>query len=194
MSQASGVNEYMSQASGVNRHMSQTAAQKSPQQRDQTPITASSVILFDTCVWVDFFTNRYGTASDVAHIIDYIDSREAKLATSVMSAKDVFFLVQAYLKRLTPPDEQVRQAPARKHVAWACVKDIRQRSTIIGADVADIVEAECLRSIHDDLEDNLALAAAKRVQASILVTEDKQLQARAAVPSFGIKELAALIV
>ena len=70
---------------------------------------------------------------------------------------------------------------AIRQLAWGCMRNMNEVATPIGADVSDIWLADKYLKIHPDFEDNLVLAACRRVKADFLVTNDAQLIAHADV-------------
>ena len=59
---------------------------------------------------------------------------------------------------------------------------MRKQATAVGADESDLWTACNLRSVHNDLEDNLVVAAAQRADATYLVTNDEALIKHAPSP------------
>ena len=148
------------------------------------------VIVFDTNVWVDYFTNRYGTARQVGDILRAAAEAGAAIVSTVGSAKDVYYLVKRYLKCNRSVEQTMSTAHAQREVAWACVREMRRLSVVVDYGVADVIEAEYAKRLHDDFEDDLILAAARHAKADILVTNDAELRAHAPLPAFGVAELA----
>ena len=92
--------------------------------------------------------------------------------------KDVFYLIATTFKRDTRAQNgKLTQSDAAvaTEIAWGCVNSIREQATAVGADESDIWMACKLHSVHNDLEDNLVVAAAKRANATYLITNDDSL-------------------
>lgn len=66
-------------------------------------------------------------------------------------------------------------AAAASEVAWACLKNLEEIATVVGCDQSDVWLARAQRSLHEDYEDNLVIAAVQRADADWLVTNDDAL-------------------
>lgn len=147
-----------------------------------------SKLLLDTNVWMDsYFKSRSGNAT-AKSLINGAARKSVSLFHTVTIEADVFFLVAAKHKELSrlegPLTEQ--QIAAAREMAWACTEHMERLSTPIGQDLFDLRLAHGFRFAHNDLEDNLVLAAAKRAGVDAVVTSDKRLIAHAtavAVPA-----------
>ena len=135
-------------------------------------------VFLDTNVLVDFELGR-GAARDCADLFALCEAHDIPLAVSVLSLKDVFYLVQAGIKRQSRTDHAgalpQADALAAQEIAWACVRNIDDFATIIGATRPEYREACLLRSLHSDLEDNLVVACALHCGADLFVTSDEDL-------------------
>ncbi len=147
-------------------------------------------VLVHTDVWLDFVTDRRGTASAIAQVFDRVEVAGGALLTSVVSMYELFYALQAYLCAGGDPD---KGAESREQVAWATLRMLRERSTIVGADLGDCFEAEYLRQLHGDFGDDLVMAAAKRGRADILLTGDADLRRHAPMAALGIDEMCAYV-
>ena len=66
-------------------------------------------------------------------------------------------------------------AAASTNNAWEVAEGLNDVATPIAMDAADVWMARKLRSVHNDLEDNLVIAAAERANADYIVTSDAKL-------------------
>ena len=73
------------------------------------------------------------------------------------------------------------------------MRSMREQATAVGADESDLWKACALHSIHNDLEDNLIVAAAQQANASYLVTNDEGLIKHAPVATLTPKDALALL-
>ena len=137
-----------------------------------------SSALVDTNVWLDYFlSSRPGHAEAMSFIL-FAYEHDYPLLYPASIVKDVFYLTVNAFKRdsraqmgaLTPG-----AAGAAAEAAWGCVNSMREQATAVGVDESDLWQACKLRNIHDDLEDNLVVAAAQRAKATYLVTSDETL-------------------
>lgn len=144
------------------------------------------VLLIDTNVWLDYFIAARTNHASAFSLIDYAISRGVQLAYAPHALKDAFYLCQAKAKE-NARDEKgtLSEADARiaADIAWNLVDGIAEHATAIGVDESDVWIARKYRAAHDDLEDNLVLAAAQRSKATFLVTNDERLIKHAPVPA-----------
>lgn len=135
-------------------------------------------MLLDTNVWLDAFLPSR-TGHDVAtSLISLAQATGVSILYPVHVVPDVFYLVFIQVKReirnmLEVADELV--ARAARTTAWECVNAMREIATAVGADNSDVWLACKSEYAHDDVEDNLVLAAAQRSKADCLVTRDRAL-------------------
>lgn len=160
--------------------------------RRSTPCQCPQVLV-DTSVWLDFFTDRAGTAQRIAAILEAIERGGGVILTALPTMIDLFYLVPAYLESELAARGQTAVPSSTKAVAWSCLHMLRERSVIVGADVGDCLEAEFLRQLHDDFGDDLILAAAKRGKADYLLTERASLRQHAPMAALDTAEMCALL-
>lgn len=153
-------------------------------------------LLVDTNVWLDYFlVNRPGHAEATSFMV-FAFEHEHPILYPAAIAKDVFYLTANALKRdarhekgaLTP-----RDASVATEIAWECVNNMREQAGAVGADESDLWKACILRNIHNDLEDNLVVAAAQRANATYLVTNDETLIKHAPVATLTPGDALALL-
>jgi len=143
---------------------------------------AARRILLDTNVWLDAFLPERVARSAAHELISLAPRLNVDLLYPVHIVPDVFYLSFIDIKRLLKgrgPDELVAQAA--RSTAWEYVNAMRSLATAVGADGSDVWLASEWEHVHDDIEDNLVLAAAKRAKADYLVTSDRKLLAHAAL-------------
>lgn len=137
-----------------------------------------SSLLVDTNVWLDYFLSERPGHDEAVSFVAFACERKYPLLYPASIVKDVFYLTANALKRdtrarkgaLAPSD-----AAAATETAWGCVHSMREQATAVGADESDLWMACSLHSIHNDLEDNLVVAAAQRADATYLITSDETL-------------------
>ena len=147
-------------------------------------------LLLDTNVWLDY---ELGTerADTIMKLLREAHRHGARIGIAAHSLKDVFTIVERRLKQLNR--EQMRSVrahmpehhtgPAARSVAWGVVEHILQFAEVVGTDYMDAHMAVKDRVFHDYYEDNLVVAAARRMDADLLVTSDVALQKHAPVPT-----------
>ena len=149
-------------------------------------MNGSSRLLVDTNVWLDNYIPRRAGHDVAAAFFMHARAHEMCLLYPVESLKDVFYLMNAHFKadiRAAGRDIGEAEAAVAKGLAWDCVNNMRDIGRAVGADESDVWLAAKYRSLHDDLEDGLVLAAAQRSRADYLITGDQALIAKSPVPA-----------
>lgn len=155
-----------------------------------------SSLVIDTCVWVDNYLGTRPGSGEARSLLDAAIRLDIDLLYAITSAKDVHYLVAQVLKR-----EQAREgAPltpslvaANKETAWACVENMERNATAVGLDASDVWLAHKFKPVHDDFEDNLVVAAARRAKADYLVTNDERLLRHSPVAALSPRDMLALL-
>ena len=139
-------------------------------------------ILLDTNVWLDAFLPDRFAGSVARELISLALRCGVNLLYPVHIVPDVFYLSFIDIKRLIRgqgTDELVAQAA--RTTAWEYVNTMRETATAVGADESDVWLASRWEYVHNDVEDNMVLAAAKRAKVDYLVSGDKKLLSHAAL-------------
>ena len=155
-----------------------------------------SRVLLDTNVWLDAFDAARSRSRAANELIDACVHKGIDLLYAVGAARDVYYLVGASLKRQARAAGGVlseRQARAISAYAAACVANMDDVATAVGADSSDIWLARKYQRIHEDFEDCLVLAAAQRAKADFLVTSDVALLRHAPVAALSVDDFLALV-
>lgn len=136
-------------------------------------------MVIDTNVWLDYFLGFRAGHRDAVELLNIANELEIAPLCAATTTKDLFYLISADFKRayrcshggaLTPEG-----AAAASEVAWACLKNLEEIATVVGCDQSDVWLARVQRSLHEDYEDNLVIAAVQRADADWLVTNDETL-------------------
>lgn len=155
-----------------------------------------SRVLLDTNVWLDAFDGARPRSHAVNELIDVCVRRGIDLLYAVGTAKDVYYLVGASLKRQArTAGEAVSedQASAIATYAAACVANMDEIATAVGADSSDVWLARKYQRIHADFEGCMVLAAAQRAKADYLVTSDEALLRHSPVAALSVEDFLALV-
>ena len=155
-------------------------------------------IVVDTNVWLDNYLGFRRGNKAAADFIAAARSHEATLLYPVGALQDVFALLVMELKRAArsaAPDKSLgeKDIQAFRRIAWACIDNMREFATAVGADEADLWLASKYRKLTWDLEDSMVLAAAQRAKADYLVTNDKALIAKATVTALTPQDLTVVL-
>ena len=153
------------------------------------------IILVDTNIWVDNYLPNRPLSQASRRFLHAAHDCGMQLAYPVHCIKDVFFLIQAGLKRLKRESGPLSEADAEaiREAGWGCVQNMREFACSVGADESDIWIACRHRALTRDLEDNLVIAAAQRAHARLLVTNDAYLLKHAPVPALSAADALVLI-
>ena len=155
-----------------------------------------SRVLLDTNVWLDAFDGARPRSREANGLIDACVRKGIDLLYAVGTVKDVYYLVGASLKRETRAAGEVLsedQVSAISAYATACIANMDEIATAVGADSSDVWLARKYQRIHADFEDCLVLAAAQRAQADCLVTNDEALLRHAPVAALSAGDFLALV-
>ena len=153
-------------------------------------------ILVDTNVWLDSYLGFRPGCDDARKLFVAGRRAKAEFLYPIGSLQDVFALLIMELKRCARAcGETVDEAAIQtfRTMAWACIDNMRECAHAVGADESDAWLASKYRSINWDLEDNMVLAAAKRMQVDYLVTSDQALISKATVAALTPRDLTAVL-
>lgn len=153
-----------------------------------------SKILLDTNVWLDAFDGARPRSSKTNELIDACEQKGIDLMFAAGSAKDVYYIIGASLKRQARTEEKElseNQARAIATYAAACVSNMSEVATAVGVDASDIWLAQKYQRVHADFEDCLILAAAERAQTDYLVTNDDALLRHAPMAALSVEDFLA---
>ena len=135
-------------------------------------------LLVDTNIWLDYFlANRPGHDAAMSFML-FAHEHGYPLLYPTAIVKDVFYLTANVFKRDIRNENgrlTERDAATATEIAWGCVGNMREQATAVGSDESDLWKACGLRNLHNDLEDNLIVAAAQQSNATYLITSDELL-------------------
>lgn len=152
---------------------------------DVTPLKPRALML-DTCVWVN---SQIGTNSGheaARSLIIAALRQDMTLGIAPHSLASVFYIVHRHLRRLDAADNAAISGDslaAAKETAWGVINSITEYATVIGANGSDARIATLYKSVHDDFEDNLVIAAARRMKADLIVSDDQQFVLHSPLPA-----------
>lgn len=153
-------------------------------------------VLLDTNVWLDAFDgNRAGSAA-ASRLIDACVRKGVSLLYAIGSVKDVYYLVAASLKRQVRAEgEELTEGSVRAIEAYAsaCVSNMAEVATAVGADASDVWLARKYQRLHADFEDCMVLAAAARSKEDYLITNEDALLRHAPVAALSVADFTRLI-
>lgn len=153
------------------------------------------VLLVDTNVWLDIFLPHRPGRTDALAFLEEAEARDASLAYPAHALLDVYQKVRVDNKRWIRESRELTQgdALAVKRMAWDYVALMQEVATAIPVDAHDVALACSFRDVHDDLEDDLVLAACQRAHANYLVTTDTSLATHAPIEAKTPAQMAELL-
>ena len=139
--------------------------------------------IVDTNVWADSFLGHRPGCKSAVEFLGLAATRNVQLLYPVTTLQDLFAIIILELKQKARFEGGLteRGVHAIRHLAWGCVDTVREIACAVGADESDAWLACKYRTVNWDLEDNMVIAAAKRMQVDYLVTSDKGLIEKAPV-------------
>ena len=154
------------------------------------------VLMLDTCIWVN---SQLGTNSGHVAARDLIIAARkqgARLGIAPHSLSNVFYIIYRYLRRLDASATRASSeqfAAAAKEAAWGVINNIMDYAEVVGADGSDARIAALHKEVHDDFEDDLVIAAARRMRADLLVTDDLAFVRHSPLPTMTAEDAVRLI-
>ncbi len=138
------------------------------------------MLVLDTNVWLDDVIVWRAGHQSARRLIAHARAHGIDLVYAITTVKDVYYIAAQQLKKYAREVQGTLTddgAMAAIDSAWDIVEGMGDIATPIGMDAADVWMARKLRTVHNDLEDNLIIAAAERADADYVVTSDRQLLA-----------------
>lgn len=159
--------------------------------------TKPASLLLDTNIWLDYYLGARPGHDLAMRLVGSAVEAGANLLYAISSSKDVYFLMNAGLKRLYREQHggclSEEAALAANETAWGCVSHLEELACPVPCDASDVWVAQKQKPLHSDYEDNLIIAAAKRAQADCLVTSDEALRRHAPVTALSTEDAIAYL-
>lgn len=154
------------------------------------------IMVLDTNVWLDsYLDHREGTA-DARALITFAIENDITLAYAATSTKDVFYIVASEMKYRARKDTGAlseEQARACTALAWGCIENMASVAVAAPVGEPQVWLARHYRSLHNDYEDDLILAAVETSKADYLVTNDQRLMGKSPAPAFTSADMLAYL-
>ena len=154
------------------------------------------VILLDTNVWINSQLGSHPGYAEARELLIHAQQNQLRVGIAYHSLTDVFYVVHRELKRTNeiasaqgtsaiPPE---RADAATREAAWGVINSIMDYAEVVGGDGADARIAALYKSLHDDYEDDLVLAAAHRMGADLIVSDDAAFVKHSPLPALSTKD------
>lgn len=162
-------------------------------------------LVVDTNVWLDYYLPGRPAHESARRFFDAALAVDAEIFVSIATVKDFHYLMNAQMKRMMCEDRreegqdasQVVLSPSETAAARALARGYRDNllelADVVGADTSDVWLARKYEKLHDDFEDDLIIAAMKRVDADLLVTNDWQFIHRSPVAAVSAQDATLLL-
>lgn len=154
-------------------------------------------VLLDTDILLDYLLGRDPGCAAVTELLSVLYEHSLMPYVTSLSLKDVFYLVSMLLKRMSRESSggtlTEQSAAAAQEVAWACVRKLLESCLVVPMGSSTCLEACTLRSVHEDFEDDLQLAAAREMSIDIFVTADMRLMRHAPIACMSAQDACALL-
>ena len=154
------------------------------------------IIVVDTNVWLDYLLGGRALHEPSKRFVVEAKRQDLPLVIPSHSAKDLFVIFQHQLKEANRADGQQPPETAAlcaRQAAWAALDLIMQLAAVGPSDQGDAWIAAKHRSLHPDYEDDLVIACAMRLNARLLVTNDKALIRHSPVATLSAQDAYELI-
>ena len=137
-------------------------------------------ILLDTNILLDYCLPNRAEHETSFQLIDTCIQNDVQLYCAVSSLKDAYYVIERSIRNALSKEKKPN-AGISSEIAWGMLERILDIIQVVGADVADVWIAFKCRTLHEDFEDNMIIAACKRVDANYLITNDVRLREDACV-------------
>jgi len=163
--------------------------------RAKAPLKPRSILL-DTNVWINSQLGAQPGYEEARKLLIHARRSGVRIGVAFHSLTDIFYVIQQELKRANnisaaagengiPPE---RVAAAAKETAWGVVNSIADYAEVVGGDGSDVRIAALHKTLHDDYEDDLIYAAARRMGADLIVSDDEAFVKHSPLPALSTKE------
>lgn len=142
------------------------------------------ILLLDTNVWLDLYLPHQRGARHAQELVSWAVGHDVGLAFPSSAILDVYRKVGSQLKAMVREGRGElfeADAAAIRRMAWDNVNEMQRIAAPVPVEVHDLALAARYRDVHNDLEDDLVIAAVLRAKARYLVTNDPQLIQRSPV-------------
>lgn len=153
-------------------------------------------VLLDTNIWLDFYLGERPCHTASNTLLRKLIDLNAAILYPATALTDVAYILTASLKRehqAAGLDVDDSRARAINEIAWACIANMTELAAIAPLDFADVRIGVKHRVLHDDLEDDMVIAAALRAEVDYLVTNDKAFLERSPLPTLSSSAMLALL-
>ena len=153
-------------------------------------------LMLDTNVLMDYCIRRTAAYAACSELIGLASASErVMLYATALSLKDVYYLIQQYLKREARAQGPLTDAlaGAARETAWECVRHLVELVQVVDVGGNEVYGAYTLRHLHPDFEDDLLLAAAMQADVGHIVTGDGQLASHAPLTCVSIEDALELV-
>ena len=153
---------------------------------------AAQGLLLDTNVLLDYCLPNRPDSKTSFQLIDVCVKQEIPLYCAATSLTDVFYIVERAIRHAISKEGKQNNGVSHE-IAWGVLSCIENIVQVVGVDASDVWLATKNRTLHNDFEDNVIVAAAMRANAKHLVTNDARLKDESCVSALRPSQVLALI-
>lgn len=151
-----------------------------------------SGLFLDTNILLDYCLPGRRGHDDSFKLIDACCRKNISLYCAVSSLKDVYYVIERSIQNAIAKEGK-HNGGTSVSIAWGMLERICSLVQAVGVDVSDAWIATKYRSLHNDFEDNMLIAACERARAAHLITSDVELREDAPVSTLRADQALALL-
>lgn len=153
-------------------------------------------VFLDTNILVHYSLGDEPECSEYKALLQHALQGKIALYASSHSLKDTYYNIALTLKRqerIETGSLSEQSAAAANEAAWGATRLLGKHLQIVPMGRSEHEHTFVFKSIHNDYEDDLQLAAAYAAKATLFVTNDKKLKEHSPVAALSSAEAVALL-
>lgn len=154
------------------------------------------LMMLDTNIWLDSYLNHRKGTNAARMLITFAIENDIALAYAATSTKDIFYILSSEMKHRARKETGTlseEQAQACISLAWGCLDNMASLAVAAPVGESQVWLARHYRTLHNDFEDDLILAAAETSKSDYLVTNDQRLIGKSSIPAFTSVDMLAFL-
>jgi predicted nucleic acid-binding protein len=144
--------------------------------------------MLDTNILLDYYLDRGERANQVLQLLSALEQAGYSACVTALTLKDSYYIIERYLKSFNDTS-----AESCKEAARGCIKHAADTFNVLPSGGLEVNTAFQMRAFIDDFEDDLQLACAVKGGASLMISEDKQMQAKSPIKCLSVQEALAFL-
>jgi predicted nucleic acid-binding protein len=140
--------------------------------------------MLDTNILLDYYLDRGERANQVLQLLSALEQAGYSACVTALTLKDSYYIIERYLKSFNDTS-----AESCKEAARGCIKHAADTFNVLPSGGLEVNTAFQMRAFIDDLQ----LACAVKGGASLMISEDKQMQAKSPIKCLSVQEALAFL-